>query len=198
MEQQKTEKSFEGPEVCIKTESSEKNPSVKCEMGCKEGMADLDSKLYGSTVVKIELPQHRELESSNSWKDSISSCQNQQVKKASFAHSVFSTESTDSLDFLSDNQPRLTSSMSCGDLSADTSRSAPKNDLPLLDLTAFLLLKFHRRFVHSGSRSTNRQRLDINQNGWKKNERKKELSTGRGSQQAVVDMKLASKCCMLC
>ncbi|GIY27634.1 hypothetical protein CDAR_211661 [Caerostris darwini] len=268
MEQQKTEKSFEGPEVCIKTESSEKNPSVKCEMGCKEGMADLDSKLYGSTVVKIELPQHRELESSNSWKDSISSCQNQQVKKASFAHSVFSTESTDSLDFLSDNQPRLTSSMSCGDLSADTSRSAPQErpaiirsdsislteipqlvaeeikeeqrHKPFVDSTfnrytssignsvslnsGLSSLQRHKlnlkgnlhrsqpdkisdkngristlgRFVHSGSRSTNRQRLDINQNGWKKNERKKELSTGRGSQQAVVDMKLASKCCMLC
>lgn len=192
---------------------------------------------------------------------------NEQNKKASFAHSVFSTESTDSLDFLSEDQPRLMNSISCGDLSGDTghfvtqdriivrSDSISLTEIPQLSsdepeekihktfvdssLNRYTIgnslslnsglssLQRHKlnikgnlhssqpdkisdkngrvstlgRIVHSGSRSTNRQRLDINQNGWRKNERKRELSgsgKSRGSQQAVVDMKLASKCCMLC
>lgn len=192
----------------------------------------------------------------------------EQSRKASFAHSVFSTESTDSLDFLSENQPRLTNSISCGDLSGDTghfvsqdrvmvrSDSISLTEIPQLSsdeppedkthhktivdssLNRYTLgnslslnsglssLQRHKlnskgnlhssqpdkisdkngrvstlgRIVHSGSRSTNKQRLDINQNGWRKNERKREISGSgkRGSQQAVVDMKLASKCCMLC
>ncbi|GFS92309.1 hypothetical protein NPIL_374781 [Nephila pilipes] len=270
LEQQK-EKNCENSEMCLKVESTEKDQNVKCEMGCEENELDCCSKLAGQTLSKNEMTRHRELVGTNSWKDSANDCQNLQAKKASFAHSVFSTESTDSLDFLSDNQPRLTSSMSCGDLSADTSRCVPperpsivrsdsislteipqlaaeevkeeRRHKPYVDSTfnrytssignslslnsGLSSLQRHKlnlkgdlhrsqpdkisdkngrvstlgRFVHSGSRSANRQRLDINQNGWKKNERKKDLSVSnknRGGQQAVVDMKLASKCCMLC
>lgn len=178
-----------------------------------------------------------------------------QAKKASFAQSVFSTESTDSLDFLSDNQPRLTSSMSCGDLSevertaivrsdsislteipqAETTESESKlpqqhkavgsfnrytsssigNSLSLnsglssLQRHKLSLSKSKKggerpvsekrrsglgRLVHPGSRTASR--LDINQNGWKKNERKRGEGGGKG--EGVVDMKLASKCCTLC
>lgn len=185
-----------------------------------------------------------------------------------FAHSVFSTESTDSLDFLSEDQPRLINSISCGDLSGDTGHFVSQNkiivrsdsisltEIPQLSsdelpeektpktfvdstLNRYTIgnslslnsglssLQRHKlntkghlhsshpdkitdkngristfgRIVNSGSRSTSRQRLDINQNGWRKNERKRDISgsgKNRGSQQAVVDMKLASKCCMLC
>ncbi|KAF8794124.1 SNF-related serine/threonine-protein kinase-like [Argiope bruennichi] len=268
MEQQRSDKIGESPDSSIKMESSGKDEDIKCEVGCNESLSNQDSKLISLTISHNEPARHKELEGSKSWKDSTTDCQNQQVKKASFAHSVFSTESTDSLDFLSDNQPRLTSSMSCGDLSADTSRCVPqerpaivrsdsislteipqlaaeevkeeRRHKPFVDSTfnrytssignsvslnsGLSSLQRHKlnlkgdlhrsqpdkisdkngrvstlgRFVHSGSRSANRQRLDINQNGWKKNERKKELSAGRGNQQAVVDMKLASKCCMLC
>lgn len=202
-------------------------------------------------------------------KNNESNYKSEQSKKASFAHSVFSTESTDSLDFLSEDQPRLMNSISCGDLSGDTghfvtqdklivrSDSISLTEIPQLSsdeppeekthhksfidstLNRYTIgnslslnsglssLQRHKlnikkslhssqpdkisekngrvstlgRIVHSGSRSTNRQRLDINQNGWRKNERKREISgsgKSRGSQQAVVDMKLASKCCMLC
>lgn len=178
-----------------------------------------------------------------------------QAKKASFAQSVFSTESTDSLDFLSENQPRLTSSMSCGDLSEVERTAIVRSDsislteIPQAETTeesklpqqhkavgsfnrytsssignslslnsGLSSLQRHKlslnnsgkkgdgrpvsekrrsglgRLVHPGSRTASR--LDINQNGWKKNERKRGEVGGKG--EGVVDMKLASKCCTLC
>lgn len=178
-----------------------------------------------------------------------------QAKKASFAQSVFSTESTDSLDFISENQPRLVSSMSCGNLaeverttSIVRSDSISLTEIPQVETTeekpskkaigsfnrytsssignslslnsGLSSLQRHKlnlnkdrpvsekrrsglgRLVHPGSRTgSSRTRLDINQNGWKKNERKRESSGGGGKGgggEAVVDMKLASKCCTLC
>ncbi|KAG8183619.1 hypothetical protein JTE90_025170 [Oedothorax gibbosus] len=183
-----------------------------------------------------------------------------EAKKASFAHSVFSTESTDSLDFLSDNQPRLTSSMSCGDLSTAENTATPtivrSDSISLTEIppdigasaeekrqkdgASFnryctsasignslslnsglsslqrhkLNLKKNKSAEHHSSQpdkiSVPRRsglgrlvgpraasRLDINQNGWRKNNSKRDLSSS-GDSKGVADMKLASKCCTLC
>lgn len=45
-------------------------------------------------------------------------CLYEEVQSAHLSHVVFSTDSTDSLDLISEPQPRLVSSVSCGDLSS--------------------------------------------------------------------------------
>ncbi|XP_015910517.1 serine/threonine-protein kinase MARK2 [Parasteatoda tepidariorum] len=247
-------------------ESPEKRHALSCEKEFKNDCMSKEKNCCSQSNSAKE--SSKELEDPGRWK--ASTCRKQ--KKASFTHSVYSTESTDSLDFLSEGQPRLTNSMSCGDLSADTghfssqekcsvvrSDSISLTEIPQASSCELVEEKSHPklfpdstfnrytssignsvslnsglsslqrhklnlksdhhsshpdkisdkngrtstlgRLVYSGSRSANKQRLDINQNGWKKNERKKDLSgsrKSRGSQQAVVDMKLASKCCTLC
>ncbi|KFM69767.1 SNF-related serine/threonine-protein kinase, partial [Stegodyphus mimosarum] len=244
----KTEKSKNSDSV----ETGDKKSNTSSEDGSKDNLGDKDLKcVYPKTDFnsKDESLEIKECNSSDT-------CKGQQIKKTAFAHSVFSTESTDSLDFLSDDQPRLTNSMSCGDLSADTgqfvshdrsiivrSDSISLTEIPQLSSDEIIeekprhkscvdstlnrytssignslslnsglsSLQRHKlnlkgdlhssqpdkisdkngrvstlgRLVHSGSRSSNRQRLDINQNGWRKNERKKDLSGSgktRGSQ----------------
>ncbi|XP_054714116.1 SNF-related serine/threonine-protein kinase-like [Uloborus diversus] len=248
------------------------NQFEKDTMNSEEGklmMCDKETKFLYQKTSYMSKDEFKKCD--NEWKICESESKSKQTKKSPFTHSVFSTESTDSLDFLSDDQPRLTNSMSCGDLSSDTvhyvspdksiilradsislteipqvasndvsEETQPKSSVDStfnryassignsLSLNSGLSsLQRHKlnlkgslhasnpdkisdkngrvstlgRLVGSGNRSMNRQRLDINQNGWRKNDRKKDLTgsgKSRGSQQAVVDMKLASKCCMLC
>lgn len=255
------------PKMCgVSTEAFEK---ISAEEENTNKISEDDVKtphINVNLVSKTEFVQAKE--NNSVFKNNEGDCKNQQSKKPTFAHSVFSTESTDSLDFLSEDQPRLTNSISCGDLSGDTghfvtqdrlivrSDSISLTEIPQLSSDELPEEKTHKisvdstlnrytignslslnsglsslqrhklnlkgnlhlsqpdkisnkngrvstlgRIVHSGNRSANRQRLDINQNGWRKNERKREISgsgKSRGSQQAVVDMKLASKCCLLC
>lgn len=186
---------------------------------------------------------------------------------SAFNHTVFSTDSTDSLDFLSETQPRLVNSMSCGDLTADVEHytiqdkkvihtdSISLTEIPQIvdensykvpqcienqidstkaisqisnsfslntglstlqrvqNLTEISIESITQesdknsrvigldltKLVQSTDRSSAKNQLDINQNGWKNNQRKASNTRASGSdQQAVVDMKMASKCCTLC